>query len=51
MKINKELLIASINVILITALIALASSCNTTKLVNNNAGHYGINPNICPAYN
>ena len=51
MKINKELLIASINIVLITALIALASSCNTTKLVNNNAGHYGINPNICPAYN
>jgi len=50
MKVNKELLIASINIILITALIALASSCNTTKLVNNNAGHYGINPNICPAY-
>jgi hypothetical protein len=52
MKVNKELLIASINIILITALIALASSCtSTTKLVNNNAGHYGINPNICPAYN
>ena len=51
MKVNKELLIASINIVLITALIALASSCNTTKLVNNNAGHYGINPNICPAYN
>ena len=52
MKINKELLIASINIVLITALIALATSCtSTTKLVNNNAGHYGINPNICPAYN
>ncbi len=50
MKVNKELLIASVNIVLITALIALASSCNTTKLVNNNAGHYGINPNICPAY-
>jgi len=50
MKVNKELLIASINLILITALIALATSCNTTKLVNNNAGHYGINPHICPAY-
>ena len=50
MKLNKELLIASINIILITALIAFASSCNTTKLVNNNTGHYGINPHICPAY-
>ena len=51
MKVNKELLIASINIVLITVLIALATSCNTTKLVNNNAGHYGINPHICPAYN
>ena len=51
MKVNRELLIASINLILITALIALATSCNTTKIVNNNAGHYGINPRICPAYN
>jgi len=51
MKVNKELLIASINIVLITALIALATSCNTTKIVNNNAGHYGINPHICPAYN
>jgi succinate-acetate transporter protein len=38
--------------ILLITLIALATSCtSTTKLVNNNAGHYGINPNICPAYN
>ena len=37
--------------ILLITLIALATSCNTTKLVNNNAGHYGINPHICPAYN
>jgi hypothetical protein len=51
MKVNKELLIASINIILITTLIALATSCNTTKIVNNNGGHYGINPRICPAYN
>ena len=51
MKVNKELLIASINIVLITALIALATSCNTTKIVNNNAGHYGINSHICPAYN
>ena len=51
MKVNKELLIPSINIILMITLIALASSCNTTKLVNNNAGHYGINPHICPAYN
>jgi hypothetical protein len=51
MKVKKELLIASINIMLITALIALATSCNTTKLVNNNAGHYGIKPHICPAYN
>jgi len=38
--------------IIIIALLALATSCtSTTKLVNNNAGHYGIKPNICPAYN
>ena len=50
MKVNKEIIIPSINVILLITLIALASSCNTTKLVNKNAGHYGINPHICPAY-
>jgi|14BtaG_2_1085337.scaffolds.fasta_scaffold45464_3 hypothetical protein len=51
MKVNKELLIPSINIILMITLIALASSCNVTKAVNKNAGHYGINPHICPAYN
>ena len=37
--------------ILMITMIALATSCNTTKIVNSNAGHYGINPKICPAYN
>jgi len=37
--------------IIIIALLALATSCATNKIVNNNAGHYGINPRICPAYN
>ena len=37
--------------ILMITMIALATSCTTSKIVNNNAGHYGINPKICPAYN
>ena len=37
--------------ILLITLLALATSCATSKIVNNNAGHYGINPRICPAYN
>ncbi len=50
MKIEK--LMPSVMAILIITLIALATSCTTTgKIVNNNAGHYGINPHICPAYN
>ena len=51
MKVNKEIIIPSINVILMIVLIALATSCATNKIVNNNAGHYGVNPRICPAYN
>ena len=40
MKLNKELLIASINIILITTLIALASSCTTQeKMVGNYYNH------------
>ncbi len=50
MKINK--IMPSVMGIIIIALLALATSCtSTTKLVNNNAGHYGVKPNICPAYN
>jgi len=52
MKINKKLLITSINVILITALIALASSCNTSKVTVSKYGmHVNKNYNNCPAYN
>jgi hypothetical protein len=47
MKVNKELLIASINVILITALIALASSCNSQKKF---IGHYYNKSTVCPTY-
>ena len=47
MKVNKELLIASINIILISALIALATSCATQdKMV----GHYYKHSKYCPAY-
>ena len=46
-----ERIMPSIMGIIIIALLALATSCNATKIVNNNAGHYGINPHICPAYN
>lgn len=47
MKINKELLIASINVILMTALIAFAVSCaNQSKMTNN----YYKNYKTCQAY-
>ena len=50
MKIDK--IMPSVMGIIIIALLALATSCtSTTKLVNNNAGHYGIKPNICTAYN
>jgi hypothetical protein len=50
MNINK--LMPTVMGIIIIALLALATSCTTTsKLVNNNAGHYGINPHVCPAYN
>ena len=50
MKIDR--IMPSVMGIIIIALLALATSCtSTTKLVNNNAGHYGIKPNICPAYN
>jgi len=50
MNINK--LMPTVMGIIIIALLALATSCTTTnKIVNNNAGHYGINPHVCPAYN
>tara|TARA_B100000768_G_scaffold169701_1_gene175496 strand:+ start:157 stop:306 length:150 start_codon:yes stop_codon:yes gene_type:complete len=49
MKIDR--IMPSVMGIIIIALLALATSCATNKIVNNNAGHYGINPRICPAYN
>ncbi len=48
MKVNKELLIASINVILITVLIAIASSCTTQEKM---VGSYYNHSKYCPAYN
>ena len=48
MKVNKELLIASINIILITTLIALASSCTTQEKM---VGNYYNHSKYCPAYN
>ena len=52
MKINKEVLIPSINIILIITLIALASSCVTSKVTTSKYGmHVNKNYNICPAYN
>jgi hypothetical protein len=48
MKVNKEILIPSINIILIITLIALATSCATTdKMVGNCYDH----SKYCPAYN
>ncbi len=49
MKIDR--IMPSVMGIIIITLLALATSCSATKIVNNNAGHYGINPHICPAYN
>ena len=49
MKIEK--IMPSVMGIIIITLLALATSCATSKIVNNNAGHYGLNPQICPAYN
>lgn len=47
-----DIIMPSVMGIIIITLLALATSCTTTnKLVNNNAGHYGINPHVCPAYN
>ena len=51
MKIKFEEVMPVVMGIFIITIVALATSCNTTKIVNNNAGHYGINPKICPAYN
>jgi hypothetical protein len=47
MKLNKELLIVSINIILITVLIALASSCTSQKKF---VGHYYNKSTVCPTY-
>ena len=49
MKIDK--IMPSVMGIIIITLLALATSCATSKIVNNYAGHYGINPKYCPAYN
>ena len=37
--------------IIIIVLLAISQSCTTSKILNANAGHYGINPHVCPAYN
>ena len=48
MKVNKEIILPSINIILIITLIALVTSCATTdKMVGNHYNHY----KYCPAYN
>ena len=49
MKINKELLVPSINIILILGMIALAISCTTQRDVM--IGNYYNQSNYCPAYN
>ena len=49
MKINKETLIPSINIILILTMIALAVSCATQKDVM--IGDYYNHTKYCPAYN
>ena len=48
MKVNKELLIKSINIILMITLIALAVSCATNKKVSLK---YYNHTKHCPAYN
>jgi hypothetical protein len=48
MKVNKELLIKSINIILTITLIALAVSCATNKKVSLK---YYNHTKHCPAYN
>ena len=48
MKVNKEIILPSINIILIITLIAIVTSCATTdKMVGNNYNH----SKYCPAYN
>ncbi len=52
MKVNKEVIIPSINVILLITLIALATSCATSKVtVSKHGMHVNKNYNNCPAYN
>ncbi len=48
MKVNKEILIPSINIILMITLIALASSCATNEKM---VGNYYNHTKYCPAYN
>ena len=48
MKVNKEIIIPSINVILMIVLIALASSCATQEKM---VGNYYKHTKYCPAYN
>ena len=48
MKVNKEIIIPSINVILLITLIALATSCATNKKM---VGKYYNHTKYCPAYN
>ena len=47
MKVNKEIIIPSINIILMITLIALASSCNSQKKF---VGHYYNKSTVCPTY-
>ena len=52
MKVNKEIIIPSINIILMITLIALVTSCATSKVTVSKYGmHVNKNYNICPAYN
>ena len=47
MKVNKEIIIPSINIILMITLIELASSCNSQKKF---VGHYYNKSTVCPTY-
>tara|TARA_B100001094_G_scaffold168650_1_gene163097 strand:- start:41 stop:187 length:147 start_codon:yes stop_codon:yes gene_type:complete len=48
MKVNKEIIIPSINIILMITLIALATSCATNEKM---VGNYYNHAKYCPAYN
>ena len=48
MKVNKEIIIPSINIILMITLIALATSCKKNEKM---VGNYYNHTKYCPAYN